>query len=208
MKKLITFGCSFTYGHGLPDCLHKNGHGPLDYPSKMGWPSMLGNHLNLTVINKSVPGASNLEILYHLLNFNFSNDDTVVIMWTFPFRDLFFERTFKNWLNNKTYTQLKIFLQKSRWRKLWIPDGDERDYAIRSWIYMHHASLLLKSKNLKHLHYLAIPLDLICHKPDYIEIENLCTDGFTMVDKAADNLHPGIESNKLTAEKILDELNK
>lgn len=39
--KLVVFGCSFTFGHGLPDCLDVNKKGPGTLPSKMAW----SNHL-------------------------------------------------------------------------------------------------------------------------------------------------------------------
>ena len=44
---LITFGCSFTYGHGLPDCIGgPDGHaGPT--PSEQAWPAMLGKIINM-----------------------------------------------------------------------------------------------------------------------------------------------------------------
>ena len=53
MSRLITFGDSFTYGHGLVDCHvpEKNWQGP--NPSKFAWPQVLGDMLGIEVINKS-----------------------------------------------------------------------------------------------------------------------------------------------------------
>lgn len=196
-QRLVVLGCSFTFGHGLPDCTR--GEGLRVKPSQLGWPAILGKMLDMEVVNLGFPGASNLEILYYLLNFDFKENDIVVIMWSLPFRDLYFKtRMFES----KPFRQLKVWLNHPRWKKVWNPDSGEEDYAVRSWIYMHHASLFLKSKNLIHLHYPAAPHELVDHKPSYINIPELSLDGFIVVDKAEDQLHPGLESNKLTADNI------
>ena len=54
MDRLVAFGCSNTYGEGLPDCwVDKNGdpsrtkagfHGPK--PSKLAWPRLMANNMN------------------------------------------------------------------------------------------------------------------------------------------------------------------
>jgi hypothetical protein len=193
MNRLITFGCSFTYGQGLPDCLN------FKSPSKMGWPSMLAEKLNKEIINISSPGASNLEILYNILNFNFHQSDTVVVMWTRPLRDLKFKSRL---FDNKSFTPYKILMNKPWYKKQWVPDGDLRDYIIKSWIYMNHADLLFKSNNVNYLHYPAFPKEIEEHKPNFIKISNLSLSGIIHADKALDDSHPGLESNKLTSENI------
>lgn len=76
MSRLITFGCSYAYGTGLPDCnnwmfnkLHNL------KPSKMGWASLLAKKLKVDCVNESFPGSSNTEILYNVLKFNYQPDD-------------------------------------------------------------------------------------------------------------------------------------
>jgi hypothetical protein len=91
MPRLIAFGCSFTYGQGLPECAIGNNDSKVsNTPSELAWPAALGKLLKIETINKGIPGASNLEILYQILNFEFKNNDIVVIMWTLPVRDLYF----------------------------------------------------------------------------------------------------------------------
>lgn len=85
MSRLITFGCSNTYGQGLPDChlVDKTGSfraGP--HPSKHAWPAVLGKLLNRETINLSCPGASNRAICYNVLNFSFEPTDIVVCHWS------------------------------------------------------------------------------------------------------------------------------
>ena len=68
--RVIAFGCSFTFGHGLPDCFNppKN---PGKAPSKYAWPSLVANELNVKCINKSLPGSSNKRIWHNIGKFKF-----------------------------------------------------------------------------------------------------------------------------------------
>jgi len=68
MKKIVTFGCSVTYGHGLPDC-HIAPDMPGKSPSKLAWPSLVANQANVQLSNQGKCGASNLEILYNILKY-------------------------------------------------------------------------------------------------------------------------------------------
>ena len=74
MSRLVAFGCSYTYGYGLSDC-HIEPNKPGPNPSKLAWPSLLANMLDLEVVNCSNIGASNIHILWRLINFDFKNDD-------------------------------------------------------------------------------------------------------------------------------------
>lgn len=194
MSRLITFGCSFTYGHGLIDCFKD-----CTKPSNLGWAPKLATLLNRSLVNISSPGASNLEILYNILNFNFEKEDIVVIMWSLPLRDLVFK---KRLFDPRPFTPYKVLLNKPWYKRQWLPDGTLKDYIVKSWIYMQHADLLLQHKELSFIHYPAFPDQLSHGKPDFINLTNLHMDGFVIVDKAEDNSHPGLISNTLTAEKI------
>lgn len=200
--RLVTFGCSYTYGAYLPDCITrlKNGsdcQGP--EASKLAWPQILGNLMNKTVVNKSTVGASNLEILYHILNFKFHNDDTVVVMWTFPNRDLIFKRWFKTII--KPFKQLKSSFN-DKYSKEWMISYNEKDAIIKSWIYMQHAELYLSKKGIKIFNCIASPDSLLKSKPEFVNVDTLLLIKNTQVDYALDGIHPGIESHKKTAQEI------
>ena len=83
MSRLVAFGCSFTYGHGLADCYETNGdHGP--NPSNTSWPISLGVLLGVDeIINCGKPGVGNKFIWKNILDFNFYDDDIVVILWSY-----------------------------------------------------------------------------------------------------------------------------
>lgn len=196
MTRLITFGCSLTYGQGLPDC-----NSTSSPPSQLGWPKILSDNLGKELVNISSPGASNLEILFNILNFKFIPTDEVVIMWSYAFRDLEFKRSFFNFKKIK-FTPHKILLNKPWYKKQWLPTETLDDYIVKSWIYMHHADMYLKSKNIKFLHYPVCPTELDKLKIESIVLNNLCMDGIYSVDLADDNMHPGLKSNQLTADHI------
>ena len=95
-NRLITFGDSSTYGHGLPDCFIPP-YNAGDYPSKLGWVNILADKLNIDkIVNLARPGASNRFILHRIINFNdFKNDDLVIIQFAHLTRDFYFKNDSK-----------------------------------------------------------------------------------------------------------------
>jgi hypothetical protein len=188
MQTLFTFGCSFTYGHGLEDCDKANDQ-PGPHPSPSAWPAVLANLMGMHILNSSAPGASNLEILYRLLKYRFYSTDTVVIMWSFIERDYIF----KNFQDNITGTQIGHWVS-SDIAKNWMLTHDLNDMGIRSWHYIHHADLYVKSRGAKCFHFVMDPIEYLKFKPNHINIEiNPVVNGRMMleIDRAPDGHHPG-----------------
>ena len=69
MNRLITFGCSLTYGSALEN--------PND-----AWPNQLASKWNLDLVNMGISGISTKRIWWEIINFDFKKTDTVVILWT------------------------------------------------------------------------------------------------------------------------------
>ena len=207
MSRLIAFGCSFTYGQGLPNCRIGNNWSKIaDTPSNKSWPFLLGKKLNIPVINKGVPGASNTEILYHILNFEFKSSDIVVNMWSLPNRDLYF---LPNKNKKKPFRQLGLWTWGySLYANYWIKKINESDNSVKSWLNMHHAELYLKSKNIKFIHFPISPQELEKFKPNYINLTNYFNLGFDHIDTCINDNHPGVESHKGVANKIYRILNE
>jgi hypothetical protein len=72
---LVVNGCSWTYGHGLPD------------PKTQAWPALLAQHLNLPLVNLAIPGSGNDTIHRRTHEYIFQNLPTgskpiVVIAWS------------------------------------------------------------------------------------------------------------------------------
>jgi hypothetical protein len=72
MPRIISFGCSNTFG------LELQGTTVYDLPSKLSYPSLLGS------VNLAIPGASNKEIMLKILEIDFFKTDIVTILWTYP----------------------------------------------------------------------------------------------------------------------------
>jgi hypothetical protein len=192
IKRIVAFGCSATSGQGLDH--------PIEYnrPSKLSWPSILGDKLNLEVDNRGIPGASNSEILYNILNYKFLETDLVIVLWTFPIRDIIFDKT--------------GFRKIGAWDnadliKYYFLVHTEYDIAVRSWHHIHQTTLYLEKLNLQFLNVFNDYNELIKYKPIYINapicdirIENL------KIDKALDNFHPGVRSHINIANSLLSYL--
>lgn len=207
-KRLIAFGCSFTYGQGLPDSIVGNNYDQFSLtPSNLAWPKILGEMTDREVINLGKPGASNLEILYHILNFNFKPNDQVIIMWSLTDRDLYF---ISNTKKIKPFRQLGLWASsKSSIVAEWISKFNPVDNCIKSWLYLQHADLYLKTTQVKYIHYPAFPKNLLENKPDFIKtIDNFFDHGFVVIDYSNIDTHPGINSHIETAKKIYSLINE
>jgi hypothetical protein len=188
MKRLVTFGCSNTYGQGLED------------PSTQAWPGVLSDMLSVPVVNLGSPGASNLEILTTILNFKFNQDDCVVIGWTYPVRDLIFKKP--GLLKNENL-KLGPWLETDIYEK-WCYVHNEFDVGVRSWINIHHANTVLQLANIQTYNFFLDHNWLMKYKPKYINVPIININFFNIkdIDKAGDNLHPGVIVHKKTAEAL------
>ena len=202
MQRLITFGCSITYGHGLPDCFQP----PMDpgpAPSSNAWPNVVANNLNVILDNQSKCGNSNLAILYDILNYKFLPNDVVVIMWSFTGRDLIFGR--KTLLRKQIINHVGLW-QNTPLAKSWADTHPACDVATRTWLYVHHATLFLKSKNIKVYNVFAGYDEVKKYRPKFLDIEfvKLKMQVMHPADWALDNLHPGIKTHQLVGNEITE----
>lgn len=79
--RIIAFGCSYTYGHGLIDCWKDNY--PTLTPSKYAFPSLLAVRLGVKSINYARAGGSNKYMWHQAMNvYQPKKDDIIVNMWT------------------------------------------------------------------------------------------------------------------------------
>jgi hypothetical protein len=155
--RLIAFGCSLTYGHGLPDCWDPVEQQPLDKSSSFAWPEVVAKNLNLTCINTSFPGASNKEILFKIQNFNFNPDDIVVILWTFPGRSCIIQNSNDVIVNNKfDNTVFKRIIPNSNDHdsKGFYISYDDVDALVDSYTRIEYANLYFKSRGIKAFHFI------------------------------------------------------
>lgn len=191
--KIWFFGDSYTYGHGLPDCVMYNSK--LDFydagivPSKLGWANIVATRTGLPHINMSVPGMSNLKIHWKMRTTKFDPDDIVITQWSFPTRCVILDDEL-----------IDIYLMPENDRsQLFYKAHSPLDLERRSLMIVEHTELLMKSLDIKYVAFANRPFKANMHA--YSEIADY-EDHF-VVDKAIDNGHPGIQSNFIWAEQVL-----
>jgi len=208
MQRLVTFGCSFTYGEGLKDCWIPVGEtmGPGHTASKYAWPQLVANKLNCDVLNQGWGGASNKYIWHKMLHTELNNNDIVVFLWTYHNRMCFFDHSDKHSriiiqdIDNKNQSIEKRKLAKLYFRHIYR----EYDSVIDMWNRINFSKLYLDNHNIKNYHFILeknlewpVP-DWNC--TDYIPID-FNKDNYPL---AEDNKHPGEEAQSVVADRIFD----
>lgn len=189
--RVIAFGCSYTYGHGLSDCLDNNGlPGPL--PSKLAYPSLLASKLNYDCINLGKSGNSNKEIWNDILNFSFQQGDVAIITWTYYSRFCIIKdkqiKRINPWNNED-----KIFYMNYSNRHDMITDFYGR---------LNHISFYLDSIGIQNYNYVIEDLESI--KPIWNTSNILGV--FKKIDEADDLCHPGVKSHQSFANDIFTQI--
>jgi hypothetical protein len=211
MKTLFAFGDSFTYGHGLEDCWVKQGDdykvGPVH--SQYAWPSLLAKDLDYNLKNLSHPGSSNLAILHKILNTNFDTNSLCVIMWSYPHRDMIFNKEYipnRALFNQKTETNNDAThlgnWMKTSLTKIWMLTHNDTDLKMRTWFQIHHANLYLDSLNIPHYNvFVKYPM-IADYKPAFVKIPFKDIGVHQFIDNALDGDHPG----PLTQQRIVKDI--
>jgi hypothetical protein len=199
MKRLIAFGCSLTYGHGLPDC-HVEPMYPGLTPSKLGWPEIVARNLNRKCVNMSTPGASNKKIWNSIVNFKFKKDDLVIILWSF-------EDRFCVLKEDKSIEDIGTWVESETAQAYYQHIHNEYDSLIQTKLFVSHANFFLNDKKIQ-TYNLTIEKETaeifklsgkrILHIPLY-----LCDNYQKKYPRALDGKHPGVECNSAFAHDIL-----
>lgn len=194
MPRLIAFGCSYTYGEGLPDCYKDGQAGP--YPSRLSWPTLVATKLGISMNNLALPGAGNAEILDRVLRFQFEPDDICMIMWTHFVRYAHF-KVIDNYHPRREWG----------WDTTVLDDGFHNAY--KNYVAMHHCSLYLESIGISSVASIAFLPDIKSFFiPKFMKIKNLIAlpDNYR-VDFAEDGSHPGIQSHENIANALINGFN-
>jgi hypothetical protein len=184
MNRLITFGCSHTYGQCLPD-------------RSLSWPSRLAKLLNLECVNLGEEGASNKKIWHNIINFNFMPEDTIVIQWTYPERWCVLDETQSKkigpWINDAVST--------AYYEHLFSHYDANLDINLR----MSHINLYLKELKIYNV---LSQIDLhnnLDFNNSYIldiDFDNIRENN----EKGSDGVHAGATAHQLFAELIAKEI--
>lgn len=224
MSRIIAFGCSHTYGMGLGDSFIEDDLlKPAISPSKFAWPALLAEKLGYECVNRSIPGGSNLEILYDILDYKFQEGDKVVVGWTTPLRDIVvypegkvriasflvdgkFDQTQLNEIVPNLFPGTEpAKVQETNTRYFQV--HSDADMARRSWLHQYTAGSYLKSKNIDF--YFASAWSWNKAKFDiesFINTDNflhkLHNDG--NLDYASDGMHMGPKAQAIFADEVFN----
>lgn len=168
---LITFGCSHTYGLGLPDCVVANMVPPnVTPPSKFAWPVILKNLVGFkSVDNKSWPASSNRMIAKSAVEYeHYTKESVVIILWTNFDRHTIFEDAKTNkwhflagYIGGKPLPcrSLQSIRDEERFKKQLLNYyGElhtEYDHTFSQMVLMNYVNSYLTSKGIKCFHILA-----------------------------------------------------
>lgn len=203
MTRLVTFGCSHTFGQGLPDCYDIETKRTSKFPSKMGWPQHLANLLQIPIlVNKGVPGASCKQIAWNIQNFQFQKDDVAVVLWTHLDRYCVITengivKPYGSWLTSISKENKMFF------KHIW----NEYDMKIDMHTRIDYINYFLSKKQIKNYHAYLNNFNKITDdwfsttmlKSSMSEIRN-------MYPRALDNMHPGLEAHNVFAHNVYREI--
>ena len=184
MSRLITFGCSLTFGQHLDD------------RESESWPAQLGKNLNLSCDNQGINGASNKHIWWKIINYNFLSTDVVCILWTHLDRWCVIKPNgvtpINQWeVDNNTMA-----------RQFYDHLHDQFDMTTQTILMMEHIQMFLNKSGIKQIHLLAETFEskFSWHncKIAPIDISKIRTQ----YPLANDNHHPGPQAYKEFAKQI------
>lgn len=193
-RRIFFFGCSHTYGVGLPDC-YKN----QKKPSNLGWAAYIAKHLNGKYINKSSSGASNKLIWHKIKKTKFKPSDIVFVLWSYPSRGTIFtspwthidlhHNSLDSPESNAYYKYIYSIHDSLEMSKLFI--NDATNYLNKSGVTLYQTVAFHRHK---------ILFGDIPHVPIYFSKHE------TAWPKALDNHHVGVEGNIAFANAFLNHI--
>lgn len=197
MGRLVAFGCSFTYGEGLPDCISENCE-TNPTPSKFAWPNLLAKAFSLECVNNGFPGRSNKNILFDVLRADLNPDDSVVFLWASVSRGVIFSEP--NQMHNILPGSDDSFMKRNYYTL-----HNDYDLAMQSMLDIHHANVFLSTKNIKVYNFFFenILKDSNLQRDLKIPMQFLNFQKL-WCDYALDDAHPGIRTQQNIAKAMFE----
>lgn len=211
MDRLVAFGCSNTYGQGLEDCYWEdyepNNETEKFYPSKLAWPQLVADKLEISCHNASICGASNKLLMHQIISFPFLETDTVVIMWTHLDRYSLLRNDisdYRYWADESNYKHRTIgpWNKNVRDKNYYKFIYDEDDHRIMSNHYINYTNLHLEKLNISVLHTTCIDTrhnSNVLH-PLIFDVQH--EELRHKYPKSLDQSHPGPEAHQEIANRI------
>ena len=210
MHKIIAFGCSNTFGQGLPDCYKMEGDIGigLEKSSQYAWPEVFAKKMKKSCVNLAQPGSSNRQILWQILNFEYYQPrDCVTILWTFINRSSIIKSQHEiSQLHIREWSGQPI--ENKAWRKYKVETYNEYDEMIRSLHYIDYADRFLKDRVGYVMHYVT-DNTLLDHKQPYVQADIIRNGKLLMTEypKGLDGVHHGIEGHQALGSQAVNDFN-
>lgn len=136
---VFAYGCSHTFGTGLPDTVHHSGRTGFPVASRFAYPSLIARKRVCAVENHAVPGASCRQVHHRICQHRprFHSGDTVIVQW--PNRDRFclFSSPRRDILPQDPDSTARAF-----YRHLYLPEDQDQENRFR----IEHVEYLLGSR--------------------------------------------------------------
>jgi len=202
MNRLVTFGCSLTYGSALEN--------PND-----AWPNQLAAKWNLDLVNMGISGSSTKRIWWEIVNFDFEKTDTVAILWTHMDRWCVLKNDgdhlewdipgkFKDYSDRKPEPALSRTTAEAYYKYL----HDDFDMLTQYLCYVNQAYEHMKPLVKQQYHMRASQQDITLpfNRVNFLPIDFQYAQ--TNFPLATDNCHPGKEGYTWFVEQINSIINK
>ena len=198
IKRLITHGCSYTYGEELDD------------PFTQSWPAMLSKQLGTELVNLAQCAYSNDGIVQDIVTFDLREGDFVIVCWTHNHRLLFVD-------DDGWFTTLPNFVADGDFEKnrelitTLLLTNISNDWLYERWLtQVILLQTYLKNKNIPFLFFNAFGNVLGKHKlidsidkSKFMEWDtfNFCI--FSNDYPLCPKLHPNADAHSALADKLI-----
>jgi hypothetical protein len=201
VNRLVTFGCSHTYGMGLKDCYNRITKFAGDEPSMYAWPQLLANKLHLECVNCSRPGNSCKGIWNDIVSENLTSADIVIVMWTHASR----------WciIRDDEIEDIAFYMDSPTSNTYYKTYYDKQDANIDLNLRMSHVSMYLNSKDIKNYHAVYKDTDfqrIEFNTANIIDTVPSLNNLKLKYPKGSDNKHPGEQAHAEFADNLFEKL--
>jgi len=201
MNRIITIGCSHTYGDALDDNWDFEKNETIkNFPSKFSWPNLLGKMMGMECVNLSSSGASNYSIQQKLVTTSLKKTDIVFILWTYSDRIHFFRDEIGKHIFINSWSDTNI-------AKLWYENFYfDYDNYLKNILIINQVDSFLKNRVEKCYHMIVEETMTKLFDNSIHKIPILCSKFENILNsnpKANDNWHMGKEGHRVFSEEIL-----
>jgi len=195
MQRLVTFGCSLTQGQ----CLESSSRTDNSY-SKLAWPFLLAKKLNLKCHNAGINGSSAKKIWHTIANFEFRDDDIVVVLWTHQDRWCLFT-------DDGTVDFFPSMVDERKLTKQFYTDFyNEIDIMEMYSLFVDHSTKIIRDKGLKIYNLKASTWEYGLKYTDLPYLKTKMEKIRKQYPRALDGSHPGIEAHEEFASQVYKEI--